>query len=357
MSKRDGKSNSKEKFIKFKSPLYFPPHSSKNNSKITNIYTEQKKIYQNTDYNLSKNKIKQKINVKNFNKNELNIRLPEPFKKSSRVPSSKPSVEKNSTSHKKSNSNSKIFLKNNMVKNISALNYTDADINITGKEGNFTQNKLDNIKFNIGKSSQNFLNSQISKANLKKNAESAYELLDNNNYLRKSKVKPKKISNMNNINPIGFMYNSGKDKKDEPISPSPEIIFLKTEKNEEEIKVNPNNKQEENDDGINCLMRNTFTNVKIYPTTILNNKIIYQNDQNNNLHTYQNSNNNCENSNNSSTMRHNNSKIKKEKIIINITDKNQKKEEKKNIQSFEELHYFYVQTLQRGKAFSFKLDN
>ncbi len=132
---------------------------------------------------------------------------------------------------------------------------------------------------------------------------------------------------------------------------------MKTEKNEEEIKVNPNNKQEENDDGINCLMRNTFTNVKIYPTTILNNKIIYQNDQNNNLHTYQNSNNNCENSNNSSTMRHNNSKIKKEKIIINITDKNQKKEEKINIQSFEELHYFYVQTLQRGKAFSFKLDN
>ncbi len=56
-------------------------------------------------------------------------------------------------------------------------------------------------------------------------------------------------------------------------------------------------------------------------------------------------------------MRHNNSKIKKEKIIINITDKNQKKEEKINIQSIEELHYFYVQTLQRGKAFSFKLDN
>jgi len=356
MSKRDGKSNSKEKFIKIKSPLYFSPHPSKNNTKITNLYTEQKKIYQNTDYNLSKNKIKQKLNVKNFSKNELNIQLPEPFKKSSRVPSSKPSVEKNSTSHKKSNSNSKIFLKNNMVKNISALNYTDTNIN--GKDDKMTQSRLDNIKFNIGKSSQNFLNSQISKANLKKNAESAYELLDDNNYLKKSKVKPKKITNVNNINPMGFIYNSGTGKKDEPISPPPKIIFLKTEKNEEEIKVNQNNNQEENTDGINCLMRNTFTNVKIYPTTILNNKIIYQNDKNNNNNiTNQSSNNKSENSNNSSTMRHSNSKIKKEKIIINSTDKNPKNDEKINIQSIEELHYFFVKTLQKGKIFSFKLDN
>ena len=356
MSKRDGKSNSKEKFIKIKSPLYFSPHPSKNNTKITNLYTEQKKIYQNTDYNLSKNKIKQKLNVKNFSKNELNIQLPEPFKTSSRVPSSKPSVEKNSTTHKKSNSNSKIFLKNNMVKNISALNYTDTNIN--GKDDKMTQSRLNNIKFNIGKSSQNFLNSQISKANLKKNAESAYELLDDNNYLKKSKVKPKKITNVNNINPMGFIYNSGTGKKDEPISPSPKIIFLKTEKNEEEIKINQNNNQEENTDGINCLMRNTFTNVKIYPTTILNNKIIYQNDKNNNNNiTNQSSNNKSENSNNSSTMRHSNSKIKKEKIIINSTDKNPKNDEKINIQSIEELHYFFVKTLQKGKIYSFKLDN
>ena len=356
MSTRDEKANSKDKFIKLKSNLYFSPHPPKKYNNITKLYTEQKNIYQETDYNLPKNKIKQKISGKNMNKNLVNIQLPDALKKNNRIVSGtgkKPSEEKKPQSHRKTNS--KIYLKKNMISNISDLNFTEE--NIREKDDLIMKNRLNNIKFNIGKSTQNFLNSKISTTNLKKNAESAYELLDNNNYLRKSKVKPKKISNMNNINPIGFMYNSGKDKKDEPISPSPEIIFLKTEKNEEEIKVNPNNKQEENDDGINCLMRNTFTNVKIYPTTILNNKIIYQNDQNNNHHTFQNSNNYCENSNNSSTMRHNNSKIKKEKIIINITEKNQKKEEKINIQSIEELHYFYVQTLQRGKAFSFKLDN
>ena len=33
------------------------------------------------------------------------------------------------------------------------------------------KNRLNNIKFNIGKSTQNFLNSKISTTNLKKNAE------------------------------------------------------------------------------------------------------------------------------------------------------------------------------------------
>ena len=69
--------------------------------------------------------------------------------------------------------------------------------------GKFRQN---NIKFNLDKSSQNFLNSKISIANLKKNAENADELLDNNNhYLKKSKIK-KRIIDINNTKPIGFLY-------------------------------------------------------------------------------------------------------------------------------------------------------
>ena len=56
-------------------------------------------------------------------------------------------------------------------------------------------------------------------------------------------------------------------------------------------------------------------------------------------------------------MRHNNSKIKKEKIIIDIADKKSRKNnEKIKFQSIEELHYFYVDTLQKGKAVSIKLD-
>ena len=118
-------------------------------------------------------------------KNLTNIQLPETFQKNTRIISgisSKPSEEKKPQSYKKTNS--KLYLKKNMIPNISNLNYTEE--NIKEKDEKFLKNRLNNIKFNIGKSSQNFLNSKISTANLKKNAESAYELLDNNNnYLKK----------------------------------------------------------------------------------------------------------------------------------------------------------------------------
>ena len=56
-------------------------------------------------------------------------------------------------------------------------------------------------------------------------------------------------------------------------------------------------------------------------------------------------------------MRHNNSKIKKEKIVIDIPDKKEKKnKDKLQFQSIEELHYFFVDTLQKGKNFSIILD-
>ena len=352
MSTREEKTNSKEKFIKLKAPLYFSPHPPKKLTNITKLYTETKNIHQETEYNLSKNKIKQKLNGKNLNKNVLNIQLPDTFKKNSKIISGI-SEEKKPQSHKKNNN--KIYLKKNMIQNISNLNYTEE--NIGEKDEKFMKNRLNNIKFNIGKSSQNFLNNKISTTNLKKNAESAYELLDNN-YLRQSKPKTKNVINVNNINQIDFIYTSGNDKKDEPITPPPKIIFLKNQKSKDQLQMNDNNNNDndEKKEGINCVLRNTFTNVKIYPTTFLNNKIIYQND-NNNINNNQSSNNKSEYSNNSSSMRHNNSKIKKEKIIIDIADKKSRKNnEKIKFQSIEELHYFYVDTLQKGKAFSIKLD-
>ena len=354
MSTRDEKANSKEKFIKLKSNLYFSPHPPKKYNNITKLYTEQKNIYQETDYNLPKNKIKQKISGKNLNKNLVNIQLPDALKKNNRIvsgTSKKASEEKKPQSHRKTNS--KIYLKKNMISNISDLNFTEE--NLREKDDLIMKNRLNNIKFNIGKSTQNFLNSKISTTNLKKNAESAYELLDNNNYLKKSKVKPNVI-NVNNINQIGFIYTSGNEKKDEPITPPPKIIFLKNEKNKEQIKLNNSTEKDDKKDEINCLLRNTFTNVKIYPTTFLNNKIIYQNEINNNQNDQSNNNTKSENSNNSS-MRHNNSKIKKEKIVIDIPDKKMKKnKDKLQFQSIEELHYFYVDTLQKGKNFSIILD-
>ena len=355
MSTRDEKANSKDKFIKLKSNLYFSPHPPKKYNNITKLYTEQKNIYQETDYNLPKNKIKQKISGKNLNKNLVNIQLPDALKKNNRIvsgTSKKASEEKKPQSHRKTNS--KIYLKKNMISNISDLNFTEE--NIREKDDLIMKNRLNNIKFNIGKSTQNFLNSKISTTNLKKNAESAYELLDNNNYLKKSKVKPNNVINVNNINQIGFIYTSGNEKKDEPITPPPKIIFLKNEKNKDQIKLNDSTEKDDKKDEINCLLRNTFTNVKIYPTTFLNNKIIYQNEINNNQNDQSNNNTKSENSNNSS-MRHNNSKIKKEKIVIDIPDKKMKKnKDKLQFQSIEELHYFYVDTLQKGKNFSIILD-
>ena len=241
-----------------------------------------------------------------------------------------------------------------MTQDLTDLNFTEG--NIVKPDDKILKNRLNNIKFNIGKSSQNFLGSKISTTNLKKNAESAYELIDNN-YLKKSKNKSKKIIKLNNIDSFGMLYASNKDKNEQPIAPPKlelpqKMIFVNNEENKEQIHINENaTEDDDKKEQINCVMRNTFTNVKIYPTTFLNNKIIYQNvEKNNNEH-----NNKSETSNNSSTMRHNNSKIKKEKIVIDIADKKPKKEDE-DYGSIEELHFLFVDTLQKGKIFAIKLD-
>ena len=78
--------------IKLKAPLFFSPSTQKKHTNIIKLNIEPKKIYQQTEYNLSKKKIKQKINLGNLN------------------------------------TNSKLFLKKNMTQNISALNFTESNI-------------------------------------------------------------------------------------------------------------------------------------------------------------------------------------------------------------------------------------
>ena len=93
-------------------------------------------------------------------------------------------------------------------------------------------------------------------------------------------------------------------------------------------------------------MRNTYNNVKIYPTTFLNNKIIYQTENN----THANINNNTNS--NDSSMQYNNSKVKKEIIIINKNDKKNSidnNQKNGNAQTVEEIHFLYVKTIQNGK--------
>ena len=83
------------------------------------------------------------------------------------------------------------------------------------------------------------------------------------------------------------------------------------------------------------MLRNTYNNVKIYPTTFLNNKIIYQTENNNN-----NINNNDSN-NNSICL----TKNKSEKLIINNNAKKgnlNSKQNYENAKSIEEVHFLYV---------------
>ncbi len=385
--------NNKENFLKIKAPLYFSPYSHKKQS-IGNLYTEPKNMHQEIDSNLSRNQIKQKINNGNINKNLINFQQTENFKKNTKllveITDRMNQNKKAPQSYKKVNS--KLYLKKNVIPNISSFNDINNNIlptqpntnlntnieNISKDDINkYSKNRLTNIKFILGKSTQNVLNSKNSTGNLKKNAGSACELLDNNNYLKKSKSKNKNVIEINNMSPIDYIYNTGNNQKSF-LSPqnngsNPKILFLKKEKSNfydqntsKDSKINQtqgnekNNKDtEDKKNQINCLMRNTFTNVKIYPTTILNNKIIYnQYDKNiQGKNDGQNSKNNkSECSNNNSSMHHNNSKIKKEKIVIDTAEKKPTKKKSENFQSIEEIHYFYVSTLQRGKNYAIKLD-
>ena len=49
-------------------------------------------------------------------------------------------------------------------------------------------------------------------------------------------------------------------------------------------------------------------------------------------------------------------KIKVRIVVIETVDKKPNNNKNENFQSIEELHYFYVDTLQRGKNYAIKLD-
>lgn len=378
--------------IKSKTPLYFSPDSSKKNN-FLKLRLASKNIYQNTDSNLSKNQIKKKINS-NLSKNIINFQQQNKFLKSNKkllieTPDKFNRNKNNNSNMSYKKFNSKLYLKKNAIPNISSLNetngkelstqsnfYLNTHINNTPKvkNNNFEKNNLSNIKFNIGKSSKNLLNSKNPSIQLKKNSGSAIELME---------AKTKNLSNLTNINLLDYIYTTG-NKQNKIFSPNnhssnPKIIFFNNEKNKakdkyyklnrKESKINQNQikENEQNnpdndnikDEGdkknqINLLLKNTFTNVKIFPTTILNNKIIYNNPSEK---SNQNKNNeqNQKNKTNENSI-NNNSKIKKEKIVIETIDKKPNINKSETFNSIEELHYFYVDTLQKGKKIADELD-
>ena len=233
------------------------------------------------------------------------------------------------------------------------------------------KNRLINRELNNMKGVQNLNNTKISVTNLKKYAGSAVELTENDSsYLRKAKTKSKNFS-FANMNPIDYIYPTT-NKKISFITPkeyqsNPKIIILQNDKNN--IKDNNANdenqnikKEEKNDDEeINCLLRNEFTNVKIFPTTILNNQIIYnqtdKNNQNNQnqINTINNKKIKSDQNDNSKIIGRNNSKVRNEKIFIENIDKKEISKNE-NFDSIEEVHFFYVRMLKKGKEYEIKLD-
>ena len=364
----------KDNFIKSKAPLYFSPDANKKHN-FTNLYTEPRNIYQETDSNLKKNPL--------MNKNKSNYQQQNNYEKQMRLNSDKLDKPKQNIKSNKSYQkvNSKLYLKKNIIQDISALNggngkalltqtnfRSNTNINNTPNDQNskFMKSRLTNIKFNVNKKSQNFYSPNNSTTYLKKNAGSAYDLLE--------------TKNLNNLNHLNYIYTTG-NKQNSFLSPqnhgsNPKIIYFSNKKNKtqnqfykqntskesktNQIKTKDNsqsniNGEEDKKNNINLLLRNAFTNLKIFPTTILNNKVIFNNSStknNQNKPDEQNQKNKKgENSNNTS-------KIKKEKIVIETLDKKPSITISKTetINSIEELHYFYVDTLQKGKNIAEELD-
>ena len=384
----------KTNYAKNGTPIYFSPYAHKKKN-FGNLNTEPRKIPLEMN-STSRNKMKQKISNSIIGKNFSNLQSQDAFRKSSKLitetneKSGLPIKKSMPQSYKKINS--KLYLKKNVISNISSFNdlnthasHTQIGLNSNSKiKGNvgessnlkYYKNRATNMKFNLGGKNKDTFNKMI------KSAGSAAELFNSN----VKKTKTKNCSDLKDINPLGYILTNNENNNNKAFfspqnAPGQKIIFLDKDKNKgngkyfahnlskDSLKVihppspsqtneQTNNEPEiKNKNSVQYLLRNTYNNVKIYPTTFLNNKIIYQTE--NNSHSNINNNNNTNTNSNDSSIHYNNSKVKKEIIIIDKNDKkNNLDNNQKNVnaQSVEEIHFLYVKTIQNGKNLISQLD-
>jgi hypothetical protein len=374
----------KTNYSKNSTPIYFSPYAHKKKN-FGNLNTEPRKIPVEMN-STSRNKMKQKISNSIIGKNFSNLQSQDALRKSSKLiteineKSGLPIKKSMQQSYKKINS--KLYLKKNVISNISSFNdlnthpsHTQYGLNSNSKvKGNandssnikYYKSRVTNMKFNLGGKNKETFNNMI------KSAGSAADLFSSN----AKKNKTKNCSDLNDMNPLGYILTNNENNNNKAFfspqnAPSQKIIFLEKDKNKgsgkylghnlskDSLKVihhpspsqtneQTNNESEiKNKNSVQYLLRNTYNNVKIYPTTFLNNKIIYQTENNSHVNI-----NNTNTNSNDSSIQYNNSKVKKEIIIIDKNDKknsihnNQKNE---NAQTVEEIHYLYVKTIQNGK--------
>ena len=410
--------NSKSNLVKVNFPVYFSPYIHKKKS-IGNLYTEPRKIPIEKESNSRNKKQKVnysiKISTSNIKTNQDSITkslklITDKNKKGRNMHQSyvklntKLYLKKNAIPNLASfhNLNSEYPptpLMKNSTTNIIISNSNSNSIKSIDKKNSKTQNK--NIKLIFGKNSNNNLNTKNYNTNsnnnlLKKTAGSANELFKNN-FIKKSKTKNvselNNINNINNINnQIGYILTtSGNNNTKNKAFLSPQnlsgqkIIFLKNDKskvkegkersrksstnssNKEQKRNLPNKKGEKNvnmedlnllderNKSVQYLLRNTYNNVKIYPTTVLNNKIIYQENKKNEKISH------SVNTSANSSINHSPHKkkidVNKNKISIHINNNNNDINKKKDeCQSVEEVHFLFVKTIHKGQNMIINMD-
>ena len=339
--------------------------SEKNNKKGRNLHQSYVKL--NTKLYLKKNAIPNLASFHDLNSNYP----PTPFIKNSTTNIIKSNSIKSNDNKNNNLSVGKNKNKNTNNKNIKLIYGNNISNNNLSKNFNYNYNTYNNNNL------------------LKKTAGSANELFRNN---FSKKVKNKNIpelNNINNLNQIGYIFSTSGNNNPNKAFLSPQgvqggqkIIFLKNDKNKlkeskeksrksstnssnKDLKKNSLSKKkakkvnvenlklnldEQQNKSVQYLLRNTYNNVKIYPTTVLNNKIIYQ-DNKKMSHSVNNSAN--------SSIHHSSSKKKndlpKKRICININNKriNNKNNE---FNTVEEVHYLLVKTIQNSRNMIINMD-
>ena len=258
-------------------------------------------------------------------------------------------------------------------------------------------NNINNINNNINKNFNYNYNTYSNNNLLKKTAGSANELF-RNNFVKKTKTKNtselNNINNINNINQIGYIFTTSGPNPTSAnkafLSPQnlsgQKIIFLKNDKNKlkdskeksRKSSVNSSNKDakknslskkkekklnvpdlklnldEQQNKSVQYLLRNTYNNVKIYPTTVLNNKIIYQDNKKKEKISH------SVNTSANSSIHHSSSKkkndITKNKICINIKNNGSNINKNNECNTVEEVHFLLVKTIHNGRNMIINMD-
>ena len=303
----------------------------------------------------------------------------------------------NSKSKNKDNnsSGSKSKNKNQNNKNIKLIFGKNSNNNLNNNKRNISVSNNKNINININSQSygnininQNYQSHDINTPNnnnnlLKKSGGSATELF-RNNFIKKSNTN-KNIPEMDNIkDQIGYIFSTNGSANKVFLSPQnskgQKIIFLKNEKNKKEPKdksrknsknnssakdskkkalTQKNEKNLDLDDinmnldeknkSVQYLLRNTYNNVKIYPTTVLNNKIIYQEEKKEKISYSVNNSVNTSITHSSIDKKSTDIKIKTNKEIL--TDNNKNK-----FNSVEEVHFMLIKTIHNARNIVFQMD-